>query len=614
MSQFLILAQNSITADALAFISKCIIQGECVKSLVYDGEPSGDSINDISMSLEALSQKTTTETFVIVDQVCVGNLSPMESDSWKGCIAALILLFPEVKWIFAVPVGIDADDEKESLVFDHGLASLRRATCNPLFDGMGLRSYIRNLLVKAEDRQGRLIAPYIPLRQQVAVSMDDEPSYAYFNAYVAYRFGFRAFPVVTDAQAKALFHCDEADVEKLPAPASLTFEDICISYPDGSDEVHYSDLCSDLKSSRINQLPLLDKSDYRIFVTTQHRQVGHPGKNESNKFYIDSGDCVKKGTQPNRYGKLILKPYSGMFDLWRRARLDRKLRWRDDNGNRFRRGVGQGYVWPPQQQSESDGDTGHSAPGRLLMIATHMIKRCEKLLPSVKSVEDAVLCAVLATDALELLGNRTPTTAMDALRLKHLAEVKAECQFSGVEYKIEMKARLKELRRDAEHIGRWFDRRRQKMAAMNAEMTTLVDILKVLKDHGQFDESHICGNRIRELHFQLWMRQQPWRNVFRPFLWYFNIALKSFPVFTCLILFWLAAFTFLFHLTDTPCSDKGAWFEAFQNALTRFLDFKASPDGASVGCCIVTFFASIMKITHVGLFFSLLMNNIQRKD
>jgi hypothetical protein len=575
------------------------------------------SFSNVAMQCADLLSEKSIGSLVVVTHLQSEYLNPIFGErTWEPLIAFLVLTYPEIGWIFCYEDEAEPTSEWSKA---HSIMALCDNRYDPIFDGSGLRNWALSLVSKTANLERRFIAPYVPLRERLACAFDDEESYAYFNAYVAYRFGFRAFPVCTDAQARALFYCKEDDVRKLPGPATLTFEDICISYPDGSDEIHYSDLSGEDKSSRKKQLPLLDKADYRIFVTTQHRQVGHPGKNELNQFYIDSGLCVVNGKEPNRYGKLILKPYSGMFDLWRRAKLDRKLLWWDEKGKRFRRGVGQDYVWPPQEQSDTDGDSGHSAPGRLLMIATHMIKRCEKLLPSVKSVQDAVLCAVLATDALELLGNRTPTTAMDALRLKHLAEVTAECQFSGVEYKIEMKARLKELQRDAEHIGRWFDRRRQKMAAMNAEMTTLVDILKVLHEHGQFDEIQICQNRIRYLHNRLWMRQKPIRYFVWPVLVYSEFVLKSFLAFSFAIFVWFIIITGLFYLASTTKSPfflhlPTAWAQAFKDSLERFITLKEFKGSNTTWWCLVSVFASVLSITHIGLFISHLHLILKRKE
>ena len=50
--------------------------------------------------------------------------------------------------------------------------------------------------------------------------------------------------------------------------------------------------------------------------------------------------------------------------------------------------------------------------------------------------------ALLALEAQELLANRTPTTALEALAVRHELEVTAECMFYGVEYNFDVRRRL----------------------------------------------------------------------------------------------------------------------------------------------------------------------------
>jgi hypothetical protein len=614
MSRALILAQSDITSHALEAIWELVRPESTVDAQHVVADASSDAVSlyaHLADRIEKWLEDGRGEAIVLVDCIDLSRANPLMDSGWHATVAMLILAFPEVRWCFGVCVA----KGEEELQKKCSLASIMRVTTDPLFDGDGLRECIRKIARVGSKNTANFLAE----RKCLSAALDDEPAYAYFHAYTAYRFGFRACPICLDAQAKTLFSYSSDDVQKLPASTSLTFEDICISYPDGPGNVHYSDLDGEDPGSRKKHLPLLDKTNIRVFVTTQHQQVGHVGKNEQNRFYIRSGLCVLNSETQNRCGILMLKPYSGMFDLWRRSKLNKRLQWWDDKSLKFRRGVGEGYVWPPREQFESDGDNGHSAPGRLLMIATHLIKRCEKILPSACSVQEAARCAVLATDALELLGDRTPTTAMDALRLKHVAEVTAECQFSGVEYKIEMKARLKEIQRDAVHIGKWFDRRQQTMAARNAEMTTLVDIIHVLRKHGQFDEIQICQNRIRYLHNRLWMRQARVRYIFMPILAYFEFVLSSFLVFSSMVALWSIVFVLLFHLASVLPVVKvtgvlSDWAPAIKDAIERFITLKEYRAGESLWWYLTATFAAVMSITHMGLFISHLQLILKRKE
>jgi hypothetical protein len=544
---------------------------------------------------------------VFVDRFDLSKADPM-STGWDATISMLILAFPEIRWIFGVIQG-EATQQAEITRWHSLQAFLCRPQADPLFDGSGLRNAIRARIKLEKNDKGEDVAPYVPIRTAKAAALDDEESYAYFNAYAAYRFGFRAFPVFRNAMAKALFSDKEGNADLFQP--NLTFEDLYISFPDNIPGEHYSNL-----SDRSHLLPLLEHADYRIFVTTAHRHAGDTEKHGQNKEYFASGRCVQHSVCDKRYWKISHKPFSGMFALWSESRLARRLRWTDG----ARRGLASGFIWPPRKSDGLHGDSGHSSPGRLLQIATHMIVRCEAILrDGVYTVQDAARCAVLATDALELLGDRTPTTAMDALKLKHMAEVAAECQFSGIEYHIEIKPRLKEIQKEAFFISRWFQRRRRSMAAMNAEMTTVFEIIRIFRDHGQFDETLICQNRIRHLHNRLWMCQKPVRLLLWPLLKYTEVVLASFGGFLAAIAGWMLLFAGLFAwcgkaynwsgLTPRILNGSGPLEQAF-TAFTAANGFTSDKFLWN----FITVSAALIGIAHVGIFISHVYMLVSRKD
>ncbi|MEI6702491.1 MAG: hypothetical protein WCL71_03010 [Deltaproteobacteria bacterium] len=624
MNKYLILAQADVTAKALRkiiFLSwpESELSPFTIESVVPAVVMAGRRMTPdeqfhhlagrIQAALAGDGQAIPVgQVTILVDRFDVSKANPMQV-SWDATIAMLILAFPEVRWIFGVLQG-ETSQQTEITRWHSVKAFLCGPQADPLFDGSGLRNVVRNAIA-CETSDSKKIAPYVPLRNSKAASLDDEDSYAYFNAYTAYRFGFRAFPVCRDVMAQALFGETENSFNPL-----LTFEDVYISYPDNSAHAHYSNLCN---RSNNTFLPLLEHASYRIFVTTAHRHAGDGEKHDKNREYVESGRCVQSGDRPNRYGRILLKPFSGMFALWSGSRLAKRLRWEDATG-RTRRGTAPDFVWPPLKCDGHDGDTGHSTPGRLLQMATHMIIRCEAMLmEGVHTVPDAVRCAVLATDALELLGDRTPTTAMDALKLKHMAEVTAECQFSGVEYHIEIKPRLKEIQKEARSLSRWFHHRRKTMAAMNAEMTTVIEVMRIFREHGQFDEALICQNRIRYLHNRLWMYQQPGRLVLWPLLRYTEIVLASFGCFLAAIAGWMFLFTMIFSWiskvsawpADMAISPNGAtpWSQAF-SAFTSANSFTSTDFTWN----LITVLAVLFGIAHIGIFISHVYMLVSRKD
>ena len=163
-----------------------------------------------------------------------------------------------------------------------------------------------------------------------------------------------------------------------------------------------------------------------------------------------------------------------------------------------------------------------------MLVAENLILRAESSAGSVETVAEAAQGAVLAVDAEELTGGRTPTTAVEALTLKHRFEVMAECQFCGVAYHIWMKPRLDEIAEETTAICKWFHAGQRKNAALNAEMHIVNQLVGILREFNRFDEEQICLNRIRRLHNTLWMRQKPSRLIFWPVLRYLELLLSSF--------------------------------------------------------------------------------------
>lgn len=628
MRRYLILSRCAATGKALQRtlavlrpeLSSEAVQGDQIPVICLDGD--GHNVDQgfdylADQFMAELGKDASTlpigKVHVIVDEYDLTEASVLEGRGWEASISMLILAFPEVHWAFAAVRACTKDFT--ALLQWHSFRNIIGGLdADPLCDGSGLRNTIRTDTAEAKDSRGNKVAPYVPIRASTAAALEDEQSYAYFNAYTAYRFGFRAFPVDRNALAHVLFENERLDGD-VPY---LTFEDVYLSYPDKEPNQHYSDLGSTEVGSRKRSLPGLEMASYRIFVTTDHRHAGDSSKHERNRCYIRTGECVRKSNETGRYGRTVNKPFSGMFALWTTSRLAQRLRWTDKQGRRFV-GTAPGFVWPPQASARTS-DQGHSAPGRLLQMATHMITRCEAMLRAgVHTVPDAARCAVLATDALELLGDRTPTTAMDALKLKHMAEVTAECEFSGVEYHIEIKPRLKEIQVEARSLSRWFDRRRKVMAAMNAEMTTVIELMRIFRDHGQFDETLVCQNRVRHLHNRLWICQQPARVIFWPLLKYTEVVLASFGCFLAAIAAWLLGFVGLFTWAATlkersdgvpeVLNGSGPWEQAF-TAFTAANTFTS----ANFTWNLLTVCAALIGIAHIGIFISHVYMLVSRKD
>jgi hypothetical protein len=622
MARYLILAQSDVTADALSAWLTLLGEREPggpdnLRRIVWDrpettGERGIEAYEALVGAIEAAVKDVAdhlslTDVIVLVDSVDPHGLNAVaEGGGWDSLVAMLILTFPEVRWVFGVSekpyekVPRDLKDGwTETEQEEHSLVSLinnpRRC---PLFDASGLRNWVRkrtNCALQGVDDLS------LPLREKSAAAIDEEKPYAYLHGYTAYRFGYKADVITTWTLMQARFGKQQGY-----HGYQLLLEDMSLNLPDRPNRFHLLRLadrakrCPQLDSSRSDT----EKSEYRILVTTGQTRP-HDTALTENRAYLRTKTIGK--------GKIIFKPASGLFDIWQEAGLFRKA------NSKGRRGNATDFSWPPPPPAAIVADAGHGAPGKLLLIAEALIRRAAALIGGIKSVGDAVLGAVFATDALELTGGRTPTTAIDALFHKHQLEIEAECQFSGVEYHLKIRPRLDEITEDSGLICRWYAPREQKNAKLNAEMGVIYGLIDTLRNHNQFDEVQICMNRVRYLHNTLWMRQRPARLLLWPLLRYLELLLRSFAVFVSALLVWVIGLSLAFWWVNAGysgflpgLSDGVSSFFAVGPPMTHGnspQDYKDIPWGHILVACV----AIISGFIHLGVFVSHLYSMVARK-
>lgn len=614
------------------------------------------------------------EVVVLVDSVRPADLNPLqEGSTWDGIVAMLLLTFPEIRWAFGVisasgksPTTDSTATEKEPEfpVLDHSLGSLlTHPRRDPIFDPTGLREWIRD---RARKGNGSVKCNYLPERRHKAAAMDEEKTYAYFHAYTAYRFGYRSDVITSWSLAQHLFgstkvdsqviskepgvrETDSAEADGVAGPQgddgrmdgqrsksatndagreglhdySLLLEDMSLNFPDR--EAHSRLLRLEAywhkdpktkvleRQGRAHHLPKLDSTDkkegshVRLLVTTGQGSATYSNVLAENRRYLREDKKTGRGG-------VIFKPAGGMFELWNEAGfLKRKPGCR-------RRGDASDYVWPPKipQSSAEDGlEGGHGAPGRMTLIVESLLRRATAIQKADTTVLEDIQGAVLATDAFELLGVRTPTIAAEALTLKHLMEVQAECHFSGVEFHFDMQPRLSELEFEAEAIGGAFQRSEQENACLNIRMRAANRIVNLLRDENQFDEEQFWMNKARHLHNTLWLRDNPVRYLLWPVIRYIEFLLGSFARFIVVLALWILLFSWLY----VASSDHGAWTLGLQDAITSFFSVggpihqepmeagtNKGPFWAWTVCGAIS-----LGFIHLGIFVSHLYTLISRK-
>jgi len=467
-----------------------------------------------------------------------------------------------------------------------------------LFDPFGLRNRVKQLAFASAGVR-YLHGDCVANRQERAAAIDEEGAYAYLNAFAGYRLGYRTTAVTSARAFKQVFGGDGLGY-------ALVFEDLYLNFPDRREVFDKKDLhLSDLRV-RDTECPKLTEVSRRVLVTIGH----HRGLKGRRTWRANLAYLRESGV---RY-KVVNKPTAGLYRLWRDSGLWRRTSHLPRYSKPFH--------WPPKEQhGGSDGESGHSAPGRLLAISTQLVARAEALLRTAESVEDAVHAAVLALEAKELLACRTPTTALEALGIQHEAEVVAESMFLGVEHNIRLKERFSEIKREVTALGKWYHPSARGRSEINARLAIVDRLAKRFSDLHQIEEELACLTEARRLRFKFWTHQRWWRRIFSPLLAYISTALSSLPLFIALVFLW-AVFFGLSYWAFAHCAklNESLWTAMVAAAKMYFtgesadgwVEFSTSSTVQNWWNLWVTF-QGVVSFTNLGLLISHLYLIVSRR-
>lgn len=574
---FRILEQNNLLSN-----------GESVNIPQY-ATPAGigelrDLFSDLAYFIKIRLKKNSSLT-VLVDEVNPMQMNPLQNNGWSSLLAMLILAFPEVRWIFMVVNGRpqpeyneeyekETDNNKETeksrtrrenwdkFQARHGAGSLTEPRSTPLFDGYGIRQWIRERMKHDSNEKSTYDEEHMPSRPKLALILDDEICYARYLGLIAYTHGFRVHAVESWSETKHI--AGENGLLEKSEGFELSIEDWYLNFHDQT--IHNM---SDL-DERIKELPALNpdkKLIRRRFLTVGDRrnQENHSKRfkrrQQLRKLRLaerNQGSSVRRGEQK------ILKPASGIYAMWENMGLSRQ--WRRKVERSRYSGLAEEYNWPPPRKYKTAQDSGnntsssHSSPGRLMQIAENLVSRATQLQENSNCVNDDIRGAVLATQALEILGCRTPTLSLEALGLKHVLETKASCRFPGVTYHVALNHRIKDMKSTLASIGQWLDHRRRDDFIINGESPILSRMVDILDQFGRFEEAEQCRVRLRTLH-QKMQTSSDIRNgrIFSLLVWplraYAELVLRSLGHFAVAVLIMLITFSFLFWAAGI-CDDK----------------------------------------------------------
>lgn len=485
------------------------------------------------------------------DIMSLDDFQPLESGSGgrMSLIWMLVLAFPEVHWVFFSPYSppttelFTSETTRKRFISAHiytedgknQLWDLQKAGYTSLFDPGGIRELMRKNLRSSEINKEK---PYkdLPQRSLEAIALDEEPEYAFFTAYLAYRFGFRSWSLSSMEMMK--WRLKESDPDCL----ALSLEDVFLSFPDRSYEMRLSDL-----ELRYQEFPALTNVKHRVLITVG-RKLGESGGITSfqNQAFL------------KRLGgsfRILYKPLTGIFETAYIANIKKVI------------------TWPPiKARNMHSISRSHSAPGRVLAIAGILLARAQNLLLSSPSVQDAIQAGVLALEAKELVGGQTPTLALRAIALQQEAEIIAESLFLGVQHNLNVRQRLREIKTEVEFVGRWVHPSQKKRAALNARLSIAEQLAKRYHDLNQIEEESACLAEARRLRFDFWVLEKRIRWILWPLLRYFAFSLSSIPRFILAVAFWTLFFGISYYLFGIAAGKPDVYFaDAMMSAAKLFL-------------------------------------------
>lgn len=605
MSHYAIIAQSDPAAVALRQVADLMRGGEAgnakapaqVISEAASREPYA-LFTHLSTWLDghiARESSSATVVTVLVDSIDPDVLSPLGTDSWNATIAMLILAFPEVHWVFGACNDTTQKDKWQGIFRDHALSALFAYPGTPLFDSSGLRNWARNRISPEPD----LASPYHANRAKVAAAIDEEDSYAFLHAYAAYRFGYRANCLTSLAPTEAVFGSAAS------RGIEVTFEDLYLAFPDqAGNALHLSHLWAhaahkEQGESRRDRLPQLESCRQRIIITSAHTKASDAETWEKNIAALNTWRQV----HPKRNYEIIGKPTSGIFDLWQQA------------------GFQLWDGWPPKPEKATTAWPRHSAPGRYKAVADSLLQRASRLAEEARRVPEIVKVAVLARDAMELIGHRTPTLAVEALALVHEMEVKAECEFAGVQYHFAVAPRISDLQRETHSMANWIDPTQRETFILNAQAAVMTRLVRSFREYGQFDEEQSCLVKLRELNRKLLVSRESWLRPAEPLMWYLELLLRSLPHFFGAIVVWLVGLSIMFFADSLKLDDLasglsiGRICDASWVAFQTFVSVQPPqpPSGFPVPSLVLVGLAMLAGVTHIGVFISHMYAMISRR-
>ena len=542
-----------------------------------------------------------------------GNVYPREIlFSW------LVLAFPEVRFVFlgekdeirwtekkdehgnTIRTVIDIANEPRRLHLmspcESPIEYIQKTDYLVLFDPAGLRDVIREMLKPPKDRH-----PGVWRRKlHTAVVLEDEMTFSFFCGYTAFRNGCKTWMLQNYRQAENLLQekNNTAPDKKTPA-IDVSLEDLRLGFLDKEDGDKLSHLVPFSESEnrcRSKLFPRLSDVPNRYIITYGDAGSKDNNSEKSLSEQVDEYNLKNSSSRMTiRYKPLTdirtLGKQTNLYHLWRKTR--------EQNADEIKK--------------TKEAKSNHSAEGIVLDIAEILFGRAKKLLREEKSIQDLIHAALLALEAKELLGGKTPTISLELLDIQHQAEVLAECRCYGTDYsKRTVNHRIREIRKEVKLTCEWYRPESRKLAELSARSKIVGGLSKIFSDAKQIEEHEAALIETRYLSGRLFVHHNHWALLFYPFRLYFEYMQRSLLHNTCVVMAWFFLFLCLWHWYVPGHETLNV---AAYSVFNQFWD-RSMPPGVpehSLLTQCLRFGPFLIGITHILVLISNVHSRIQRK-
>lgn len=482
------------------------------------------------------------------------------------------------------------------------------------FDPTGLRTLVKNRFLGtlfgdqqgwSNTEKGREVL--LERLGRVAVAIDEEREFALLNAYAAWKFGRRAWIVISYSE----FATHPLWTHKVSREDDvLVLRDIDIRFPD-VDGVGVRNALKNIHSEEWREKI---GPDWRIRAVSGEAAVIPADKIPedwcSDQKRVGQKNITTAGKEIQKYSG-YQKPIASLYEL---ASI-----------------VGEGAeeavdsaISRIESASDKQGDSGHGAPYLNLAMA-------ESLLQQARSYKDSpsayIFGALLASESYELLLGMSKTTALEALLEMHKAEAHAEVHFPGVGHAVDIKPRKSDIEKSLQRLysNPKIDRSAEVQGMYLSQFWAEMRI--VYRDGEQFSaaeaanvQSLIRGKWLPSIHFQI--QRAPNSNWFT--FGFKSLAVRITSSFIALIvasllLYAYAAVFYAHNECRVPDKTGDSWIgyigNLFLSAMLSSISLQPSSAVEDIVKCGGSW-GLIVSIAHLGLsyiLFGVLISMLYRK-